>query len=34
MSELMVAIEFIQIYLNDLLCITKGSLDDPLMKLR
>ena len=34
MSELMVALEFIQAYLNELLCITKGSLDDHLSKLR
>ncbi len=34
MSELMVALEFIQAYINDLLYITKGSLDDHLSKLR
>ena len=34
MSELMVALEFIQAYINDLLCITKGSIDDHLSKLR
>ena len=33
-SELMVALEFIQAYIDDLLCITKGSLDDHLSKLR
>jgi hypothetical protein len=30
MSELMVALEFIRTYLDDLLCITKASLDDHL----
>ena len=34
MSELMVALEFVQAYIDDLLCITKGSLDDHLSKLR
>ena len=34
MSELMVALEFVRAYINDLLCITKGSLDDHLSKLR
>jgi len=34
MSKLMVAIEFVQACINDLLCITKDSLDDHLMKLR
>ena len=34
MSELMVALEFIRAYIDDLLCITKGSLDDHLSKLR
>jgi hypothetical protein len=34
MSELMVALEFIQVYIDNLLCITKGSLDDHLSKLR
>jgi len=34
MSELMVALEFIRAYINNLLCITKGSLDEHLMKLR
>jgi hypothetical protein len=34
MSELMVALEFVRAYLDDLLCITKGSLDDHLSKLR
>ena len=28
MSELMVALEFVRTYLDDLLCITKASLDD------
>ena len=32
MSELMAALEFVQTYLDDLLCITKGSLDDHLDK--
>ncbi len=34
MSELMVALEFVQTYLDDLLCITKASLDDHLDHLR
>ena len=34
MSELIVALEFVWAYINDLLCITKGSLDDHLSKLR
>ena len=34
MSELMVALEFIQTYLDDLLCITEASLDDHLDHLR
>jgi len=34
MSELMVTLEFIQVFINDLLCITKCSLDDHLSKLR
>ena len=34
MSELMAALEFVRTYLDDLLCITKGSLDDHLDKLR
>ena len=34
MSELMVALEFVRVYIDDLLCITKGSLDDHLSKLR
>ena len=34
MSELMVALEFIQAYIDNLLCITKDSLDDHLSKLR
>ena len=34
MSELMVALEFIRTYLDDLLCITKASLDDHLDQLR
>ena len=33
-SELMVTLEFIGAYINDLLCITQGSLDDHLLKLR
>ena len=33
MSELMATLEFIQTYLDDLLCIAKGSLDDHLAKL-
>jgi hypothetical protein len=34
MSELMVALEFVRTYLDDLLCITKASLDDHLDYLR
>ena len=34
MSELMVTLEFVRAYLDDLLCITKGNLDDHLSKLR
>ena len=34
MSELMVALEFVQVHIDNLLCITKGSLDDHLSKLR
>ncbi len=34
MSELMATLEFVRTYLDDLLCITKGSLDDHLAKLR
>jgi hypothetical protein len=34
MSELMVALEFVRTYLDDLLCITKASLDDNLNHLR
>jgi hypothetical protein len=34
MSELMVALEFVRTYLDDLLCITKASLDDYLDHLR
>ena len=34
MSKLMVALEFVRAYIDDLLCITKGSLDDHLSKLR
>ncbi len=34
MTELMVTLEFILAYIDDLLCITKGSLDDHLSKLR
>jgi hypothetical protein len=33
-SKLMVTLEFMQAYIDDLLCITKGSMDDHLMKLR
>jgi hypothetical protein len=33
MSELMVALEFVRAYLDDLLCITKASLEDHLDKL-
>ncbi len=34
MSELMVALEFVRAYIINFLCITKGSLDDDLSKLR
>ena len=34
MSELIATLEFIRTYIDDLLCITKGSLDDHLAKLR
>ncbi len=34
MSELMVALEYVHMYLDDLLCITRASLDDHLQKLR
>jgi hypothetical protein len=34
MSELMGSLEFMQTYIDDLLCITKGSLDDHHSKLR
>ena len=34
MSELMVALEFVRTYLDDLLCITKASMDDHLDHLR
>jgi hypothetical protein len=34
MSELMATLEFVQTFIDDLLCITKGSLDDHLAKLR
>jgi hypothetical protein len=34
MSKLMVALEFARTYLDDLLCITKASLDDHLDHLR
>jgi hypothetical protein len=33
-SELMGTLEFIRTYIDDLLCITKGSLDDHLSKLK
>ena len=33
MSELMGTLEFVRTYIDDLLCITKGSLDDHLSKL-
>ena len=33
MSELMATLEFVQTYLDDLLCISKGNLDDHLAKL-
>ena len=34
MSELMASLAFVQTYLDDLLCISKGSLEDHLNKLR
>ncbi len=34
MSELMASLEFVRTYLDDLLCISKGSLEDHLNKLR
>ena len=34
MSELMVALEYVRKYLDDLLCITRANLDDHLQKLR
>jgi hypothetical protein len=34
MPKLMVALEFVRTYLDDLLCITKASLDDHLDHLR
>eukprot|EP00804_Cyclotella_cryptica_P017417 CCRYP_016643-RA/>CCRYP_016643-RA protein AED:0.05 eAED:0.05 QI:1387/-1/1/1/-1/1/1/282/1119 len=34
MSELMATLEFVQTYLDDLLCISKGNLEDYLTKLR
>ena len=34
MSELMGTLEFVQTYIDDLLCITKGILDDHLSKLK
>ena len=34
MSELMATLEFVRTYLDDLLCITKGNLEDHLSKLR
>ena len=34
MSELMALLEFIQTYLDDLLCISKGSLEDHISKLK
>ena len=34
MSELMLALEFVRTYIDDLLVITKASLEDPLEKLR
>ena len=34
MSELMVALEYICTYLDDLLCITRANLDNHLQKLR
>ena len=34
MSEVMIALEFVKTYLDDLLCITRASLEDHLDKLR
>jgi hypothetical protein len=34
MSELMATLEFVRTYLDDLLCITKGNLEDHLLRLR
>ena len=34
MSELMATLEFVRTYLDDLLCISKGNLDDHLAKLQ
>ena len=34
MSELMVALEFVRAFIDDLLCITKASLEDHLDKLK
>ena len=34
MSELMASLEFVRMYLDDLLCISKGNLDDHLKKVR
>ena len=34
MTELMATLEFVRAYIDDLLCITKGSLDDHLNKLK
>ncbi len=34
MSELMGTLEFVRTYIDDLLCITKGNLDDHLNKLK
>jgi hypothetical protein len=34
MTELMVVLEFVKTYLDDLLCITRACLDDHLEKLR
>ncbi len=34
MSELMVALDYVRTYIDDLLCITQASLDDHLQKLR
>jgi hypothetical protein len=33
-SELMATLEFVKAYIDDLLCITKGDLDDHLAKLK